>query len=303
MLDYNNMFGRGRYGNESGEGSEVPDTDCPSGYRRVPTTDGWDCIPSGGSYENKDQNTNCPQGQIWSTRSGVNGPEPRCVYTDCPQGQFRTGDGRCLDNCPGNQYRDPNTGQCVGMPSGGNNNNTQGISSSGQGASLPTMTNPYDKQEKDLYDQYVKMYMGGGDVKDPYDAAAIARLEGKLKGSGEAAKAANKQAYLASRSAMGLGNTGKTGQGIRNINNDVNQRIDEGMIGINDTAIRANYDNQVANVNRKLQILESQSQFAIALAGNAIERQKVQYNYAIQKMQLTQQLESLKLQLMAQLGG
>lgn len=185
------------------------------------------------------------------------------------------------------------------------NNNAGGSGSSGGGggSSLPPIPgNPYSQQEQDLYDLYTKMYNAPG-VPDPYDAAAIARLEGKLKGGAEANKAANKQAYLASRSAMGLGNTGRTGQGIRNINNAADQRTSEGMIQVNDTAIRANYDNQVANVNRKLQILEAQSQFAMALAGNAIERQRIQYNYAIQKMQLQNQLEMLKLQLVAQLGG
>lgn len=279
MLNYQNMFSSSGYGDNEAMGNSCPDGTHQAGDYSE------ECVPDGGSENGGGGNQTCPQGQVWGN---VSGGGQGCVWTDCPNGQVRTNTGQCIDSTP-----NP-------VPT----NNTGGTSGSGGGGfTLPNINNPYAQNEQDLWDYYTKLFNGGGDVKDPYDEAAIARLEGKLKGGAEANKAANKQAYLASRSAMGLGNTGRTGQGIRNINNQADQKVSEGMIQINDTAIRANYDNQVANINRKLQILESQSQFAIGLAGNAIERQRIQWNYASQKMSLQNQLEMLRLQLMAQLAG
>lgn len=286
MLNYNNMFSDITYGGSDGSsynsslGNSCPDGTHPAGDYSE------ECIPDGGGNTGG-ENQSCPQGQVWGD---VSGGGKGCVWEDnCPSGQTINNQGQCI----------PITSNPVPT------NNTGGTSGSGGGGfKLPPLPgNPYEDKENELWDYYTKMFGGGGDVKDPYDEAAIARLEGRLKGGAEANKAANKQAYLASRSAMGLGATGRTGQGIRNINNQADQKTSEGMIQINDTAIRANYDNQVANINRKLQVLNSQAQFAMALAGNAIERQRIQYNYAAQQMSLQNQLEMLRLQLFAQLGG
>lgn len=242
---------------------------------------------NGGSGGGNTTPKTCPAGHTWEPSPDGN-PAGRCVVTGT-----KWEDG-CWIDTDGRIY-------CNNSPKPGTGN-TGGSGSGGGTPPPPSNVDPYAKENADLWAKYNEMF-GNANVKLPYDAAAIARLEGKLKGQAETSKAANKQQYMARRSAMGLGNSGRTDQGLRNINMQADQQVSTGVLDINETAIRANYDAEVANLNRKISVLNSQAQFALALASNANQRQSIQYNYAIQMAQLKNQLEMLKLQLATQLAG
>lgn len=242
---------------------------------------------SGGANPGDTTPKTCPAGHTWEPSPDGN-PAGRCVVTGT-----KWEDGCWLDT-DGQIY-------CKNSPKPGTGNGNSGGGGTAPPKPPAAPVDPYAKENADLWAKYNEMFNKPG-VKLPYDAAAIARLEGKLKGQAETSKAANRQQYIAGRSAMGLGNSGRTDQGMRNINMQADQRVSEGVIDINDTAIRANYDAEVANINRKIQVLNSQAQFAISLASNANQRQSIQYNYSIQMMQLQNQLDMLKMQLAAQLA-
>lgn len=232
-------------------------------------------------------NKDCGAGYTWEADPNGN-PNGRCVVTGT------NWDDAC--------FIDPDDGKTYCKNSPKPSKSTTNTSTSSSNSQPKSSVNPYQGQFDDLWGKYNQLF-ASSDVADPYDAAAIARLEGKLKGNAEASKSANRRQYLASRSAMGLGTTGRTEQGLRNINDTANAKIDAGAIDINDTAIRANYDNAVANINRKITLLGQQAQFALSMAGDSNQRQSIQNSYAIQMMQLQNQMEMLKLQLTAQLAG
>lgn len=234
-------------------------------------------------------NKDCGEGYTWEPDPNGN-PNGRCVVTGT----------KWEDAC----FIDPDDGKtyCKNSPKPTKTSDSIINSNSSTSSKSSSTVNPNQGQYEDLWTRYNKLF-NNSDVADPYDAAAIARLEGKLKGNAEASKSANRKQYLASRSAMGLGTTGRTEQGLRNINDTANAKIDAGVIDINDTAIRANYDNAVANVNRQITLLGQQAQFALSMAGDSNQRQSIQNSYAIQMMQLQNQMEMLKLQLTAQLAG
>jgi len=268
-----------------GEGPTNSQTPCAIGYKKQYKPDGsFECVPNSQNYPP------CPVGYGRNVITG------ECIELFPGSTPKETG------GCDPGQEWDEKLRRCVPKTSSTGGGGTTPGSGAGGNVPLPPFENPYTDYEKQLWETYNKLF-NGAKVEAPYTPEVIARLEGKLKGAAEVNKAANKQNYLAGRSAMGLGNTGRTSQGLRNINNAADQKTAEGAIDINHTAIRANYDAEVANIQRKIQILDSQTQFALALAGNAIERTKVQYNYQLQRMQINNQLEMLKLQLLAQLGA
>lgn len=146
-------------------------------------------------------------------------------------------------------------------------------------------------------DMFRDLYSKFGNVKLPYDAAAIAELEGKLKASAASEAAQNSRKLMASRATMGLGNTGKTSQGLRNITSEANQKYNTGMIDVNDMARKANYQAEINKLASQLSVLDSQAQLVIGLTNSATQRMQVQNAYAMERARLTQQMEELKLRL------
>lgn len=227
-------------------------------------------------------NKDCGEGYEWEADPTGQNPNGRCKVagTNFDDGCWIDSDGQVY--CRNNPKPQSNSGSSTTTNT---TNNGGGGGRSGGGPDLNAILNQY----KALY--------GNTNVAKPYDEAAIARLEGKLKSNAESAKANQKNSYMARRSASGLGNTGRTDQGFRNIDAGYDQSVSEGSIQINDMAIKANIQVEIQNVERNIALLNSTAQFALAMAQDANQKQSIQNNWAMQNMQLQQQLEMFKLQL------
>lgn len=230
-------------------------------------------------------------------------PQDKVDYSKtCPPGYEWENDGTTTGRCKvkGTKWEDqcwihPDTG--ITYCNGDGPNKTKAT----EDQTTPTSTVPraaapsaYTGLNNEILDKYRSMF--GKRIPGPYTPERIAELEGKAKAISESSKATAKQSYMAQRSAMGLGKSGRTNQGLRNISMTADQQLAQNAIGINDTAIKTNYQAEIANVERDLSILNSQAQYAIALASNETQRQSIQNSYSLQILQLQQRLEELKLQ-------
>lgn len=257
-------------GSSPGGSTNAP---CNVGYHKEinPVTGIAECVKDttgSGSHS-------CPDGYEWEQGDDpVKYPNGRCKIIGMT---WEESQGKVAP-----QWKKADTAPASSGGGGGSN------SSGSTGGGIDPML--WDSTFKDLFAKF-------GQVKLPYDAAAIAELEGKLKASAASEAAQKNRALLANRATQGIGTSGRTNQGIRNNISEANQKFNTGMIDVNDNARRANYQAEINRLQSQLSVLDSQANLVLGLTNSATQRMSVQNQYAMERAKLVQQMEALKLQL------